>query len=172
MDLSKLQNLATEDKLLWLRCSVGLQQLEEWLSENSLRKIAHMMGIDPKTIYRWCKYPDIAEVVAPYAPIKSPKVDPIDLSRDATYRIICAYEDHKTYLKGAIYGEYHSPENLWNSKFIQGYFNTFGVWGSEYRTQYSEAINRKGTYFISNYICATYCKVSAKGKIIPLVPST
>lgn len=90
MDLTNLHTLSTAEKLAIVRTSAGLQWLEELLLEgNSLSKIAEMMGVEPPILYRWkTTYPDIKEVVAPYLRAKTPKIEPIDLSKPLAYRIV------------------------------------------------------------------------------------
>ena len=173
MVLSEIQRLPTNDKLTWIQSPDGLLQLEKWLSEEglSLHKVAELLRVSPNTIYRWRTYPVIAEVVAAYLPQKVKKVAPVDLSRGAAYRIIYAYEDHKTYIRGCIMDEYTTPEELWDSIFVQQYFGSFGLTEAVYRTQYLAEI-KTGLYKISNYYCLTYSTVSKKGCIKPIKPPT
>lgn len=172
MDLEKLRKLTTADKLISLRTTAGLQQLEEWLKEGkSLSKIARIVGICAETLYRWSvKYPDIAEVIKPYAPIMATPI--ADMSRPVAYRIICAYEDIKTSILGSIYDEYETPEELWNSQFMKEYFGLWKIDASDYYDEYKKSLSSRGVYRLSHYICIAHCKVTARGKIKPLASPT
>lgn len=175
MDLTNFNTISTDEKLAVLKTSAGLQYLEYLLLEgHSLRHIAHLLGIDPKTIYRWRNtYADIAEVVAQYKPPKTVTADPIVYQpRDAAYRIICDYDAHNT-IRGYIHSEFETPQDLWNGEYIRNYFNAWGITGDEYYPICLESLKNRRMYRLSNYTLIIYCKISAKGKITPLiVPET
>jgi len=166
------KNLTTADKLLWIRTTAGLQQLEEWLKEGkSQRQIALTLKICAETLYRWRdKYPDIGDTIAPYTPTKA--VPSFDMTRPPAYRIICAYEDNQTSILGSIYDEYDTLDELWNSPFMKEYFDFWKIEASDYYGECLVSLSHRGTYKLSNYIGISYCKVTAKGKIIALVPPT
>ena len=173
MDLTNLHTLSTAEKLAVVRTSAGLQWLEERLLEGkSLRHIAYLLAIDPKTIYRWRKLPDLAEVIAQ---VKSSKIvtatSAVCEPREAAYRIIIAYTATSTYIKGHIHSEYEyeNPQELWDSQYIQDYFKSWGITGDDYYADYLDSLRTKSVYHLSNYTIISYCKVSAKARIIPVL---
>lgn len=176
MDLSILQRLPTDDKLLWLRTTAGLTTLEEWLSSgNSLRNIAKMMmDVDPKTLYRWYKrYPDIAEVVSPYTPVRATKVEPaVDLSRGQAYRIIVGLDRSSSiHRRGTILGcEYKTAEDVWQCPFIHNYFKSFGLNEADYLDSYLQEISHSGAYYLSNTFSIIYGTVNPRGLLKTLIP--
>ena len=166
MVLSEIQSLPANEKCLWLQSPQGLEQLQKWLSEGlSLRKIAQTLQIDGDTIYNWrYRYATVSEVMAHYVPVRAVKVAPVDLSRGAAYRIICAFEDHKTYLSGRILFEFKTANDVWDSLFIQRYFDSYSVEKCGYLNTYLEAI-KCGVFKMSSYYCITYGYVTKKGLI-------
>jgi len=173
MNLFDLRKLSKEDKIALLRTTGGLSMLQTALSEgNSLRKIADMLGVKPSILYRWENtYPDIKEAVTPYIRAKTPKTEPIDLSEPLAYRIIYAYGDLGLIsIRGCIMSEYGSPEELWNSIFVQQYFGSFGLCTAsitKYHEEYLVAMRTTGVYKLSNCYLLAYCSVGKQGKIIP-----
>jgi len=170
MDLTNLHTLSTAEKLAVVRTSAGLQWFEYLLLEGkSLRHIAHLLGIDPKNIYKWRKLPDLAEVIAQ---VKSSKIvtatSVVCEPRDAAYRIIIAYTATSSYIKGHIHSEYETPLELWNSRYIQDYFRSWGITGDTYYAEYLDSLRNKSVYHLSNYTMIVYGKVSAKGRITPI----
>lgn len=171
MDLINLHTLSTAEKLAVVRTSAGLQWFEYLLLDGkSLRQVAHILCIYPKTMYNWSKLPDLAEVIAK---VKSSKVvtanSKICEPRDAAYRIIIAYTATSSYIKGHIHFEYANPQELWNSQYIRDYFKSWGITGDEYYTEYLNSLRNKSVYHLSNYTIISYCKVSAKARITPIL---
>lgn len=171
MDLTNFHTLATNEKLAVLKTSAGLQWLEYLLLEgHSLRHIAHLLGIDPKTIYRWRNYPDIAEVIAQVRASKMITANSaVCEPRGAAYRIIIAYTATSSYIKGQIHSEYENPQDLWNSQYIRDYFKSWGITGDKYYKEYLDSLNAKSVYHLSNYTLIVFAKVTAKTKIIPVL---
>lgn len=172
MDLINLQKLSVDDKLSLLRTTGGLQMLQTALSEgNTLSKISEIIGVEPPILYKWKKnYPDIQETVAPYLRAKTPKIEPIDLSKLLAYRIIYAYDDLRPNIRGYIMSEYDSQDDLFDSIFVQQYFGSFGLYtefDAKYRDEYLIAMRTTGVYKLSNWYLLVYCSVDKRGKIIP-----
>jgi len=167
MALTNLQNLSTADKLLVLRTTAGLQQLEEWLvSGLSLSKIARILGIQTDTMYRWCrKYPDITATVVPYAHIVLE-----DLTRPPAYRIIYAYDAYGAHFKGCVMEEYSTLDDVWASIFVQQYFNCFGKSEVDYYESYLAAMKNSGAFKLSNWYLIAWCTITKKGLIRPIKP--
>ncbi|MBC2457159.1 helix-turn-helix domain-containing protein [Clostridium beijerinckii] len=157
MDLTNLRPLSAADKLQLLKSTGGLTMLANSLAQgHSLRQIADIIGVTTKTMYRWqATYPEIFAEIAPY--------------KQAAYRIICAYDAHNT-IKGYIHSAYRTPQDLWNSQYIRDYFGSWGINGDKYYPQCLESLKNRSTYHLSNYTLIAYSRVSADGKIIPVVP--
>lgn len=167
MDLSEIQKLPVEGKLEWLQSPAGLIQLSDWLSDNaSLRRVAKLLSIDSKTIYRWRRsYPAVAEIIASYLP--ATKDTAANLARPAAYRIIVGY-NHSTlrqYPKHGcnIHSEYATPQELWDSDFITNYFKPFGVSKANYFADFLRKIDDSSLYHLSNYFSIAHCDVTRKG---------
>lgn len=170
MDLKSLQNLSTDDKLLILQTTGGLAILEELAKSNTLYQIARLLKISLRTLTKWRRCtPDIAAILGDPKPKDPMSLEP-DLSKPLAYRILCSYEDHKTYLKGSIYREYVTQQELCDD-FMQEYFGAFGVFELNYRTQYLKAIANTGLFKLNNYTCIAFCTVNKRGKILIHKPS-
>lgn len=171
MDLSDIQSLSTEGKLLWLRSEEGLSQLQKWLSAGlTLGKVSKLIALSSHTIYRWrAKYPEIAEVTQGYAPVPT-KVAPVNHSRDLTYRIICGLDSHNH--RGQILAAYDTAEEVWSSPFIKRYFASFSKSELDYRENYLHQIAHSGVYRLSNLYQVIYGSVNRRGIIKPLKPTS
>lgn len=154
MNLSSLKPLSASDKLNLLKTTGGLTMLANALADgHSLRQIAAMIGITPKTMYKWqAVYPEIAAEIAPYT--------------QEAYRIICAYTDHGTYIKGVIHSTHKTPLELWYGSYIRNYFKAWNISGGEYYPQCLESLKNRGAYHLSNFTLIVYSRISADGKII------
>lgn len=95
MDLINLKTLSTNDKLAVIHTTAGLQWLgERLLDGKSLRQIAHLLSIDPKTIYKWRNYTAIAEVIDKVRLSKVVTANSMICEpRGAAYRVILAYDN-------------------------------------------------------------------------------
>ncbi len=171
MILTNFSTLSTAEKLAVLRSSAGLQQLNDWLSAGkSLRQIAYLLGIDHKTMYKWRKLPDLAEMIAQVKTSKIVTANSVMCEpREAAYRIIIAYTATSSYIKGHIHSEFETPEELWNSRYISDYFDSWGINGDTYYADYLDSLRTKSVYHLSNYVIISYCKVSAKARITPIL---
>jgi len=170
MDLSEIQKLLVEGKLEWLQSHAGLIQLSDWLSDNaSLRRVAKLLIIDSKTIYRWRRsYPVIAEVIASYLP--ATKDTSANLARPAAYRIIVGY-NHSTLRQYpqsggcSIHSEYVTLKEVWESEFITNYFISFGVPKADYLSDFLRKVSHDSVYHLSNLFSIVYTDVSKLGVI-------
>jgi hypothetical protein len=155
MNLSNFNHLSASDKLELLRTTGGLTMLANALSDGySLRQIAKMIGITPKTMYRWqATYPEIAAEITPYT--------------QAAYRIIYAYDAYGKHFKGYVMEEFDTLDEVWSSGFIQQYFRSFGESEAAYQSAYLDAMVNIGFYRLSNLYLLTYCTVNKKGLIKP-----
>lgn len=158
MDLTNLKHLSALNKLQIMRTTGGLTMLSNALSDgHSLRQIADIIGVTSKTMSKWqAVYPEIAAEIAPYT--------------QAAYRIVCAYTDHGTYIKGHIQSAYRTPSELWNCAYMRNYFGSWCITGDKYYPQCLESLKNRGTYHLSNFTLIVYSRVSADGKLIPLIP--
>lgn len=153
MDLSSLKSLPASDKLQLLKTTGGLTLLANALADgHSLCQIADIIGITPKTMYRWqVTYSEIAAEIASYT--------------QEAYRIIYDYEDYHTHFKGCIMNTYNTKEEMWSSIFVQQYFCTFDKSESEYLSDYLDSMQKKGFYRLSNRYLLAFCTIDRQGFI-------
>lgn len=158
MNLANLKHLSALNKLQLLRTTGGLTMLANALAQgHSISQIAVMIGITSETMCRWqAVYPEINNEIVPYI--------------QAAYRIIYAYDDRKTYIRGCIVEEFDTLEAVWNSIFVQQYFSTFKKSELDYYESYLAAMRNTGFYKLSNYYLIIYGTVNKKGYIKPCKP--
>jgi predicted DNA-binding protein YlxM (UPF0122 family) len=158
-------SLSINEKLIWLKSSDGVAQLQQWLSDGySLNQISSLLEISKSTFYDICdRFSELAEITGRlHIPVRGKAVR-VDLTAPLTYRLMVGLSPKNHYYK--ILGEYNTAEEVWQDPYIHRHFASYGVSELDYFNNYLSKIYDKGAYTLSNAVCIMYCTVTRYGVV-------